>query len=304
MKELLEQILAESRQYVNEGKLADYIPELGRVNKDRIGIFVYGENGEEYCAGDWDKRFTIQSICKPILLLMAIKDHGIEEVKKYVGVESTGKPFNAIDYSEQSSLRENINPMVNIGAIATCSMVDGENYRHKITRLLEFTSKLTGNPEIDIDYSVFASEKITGDKNKALAYLLKSAGLVTGSVTELLDVYFAMCSMKVNCKDLAHMGYLLAHHGVDINGNRVISVEEARFVNAVLTICGMYDGSGEFATKVGIPSKSGVGGGIMSVVPGKMGIGLFSPALDKKGNSVAGVKMLEKLSAELDLSIF
>lgn len=304
MEKTLKTILDNCRKFTSEGNVADYIPELAKATREDIGIYVAME-GESYCAGDWEKRFTIQSICKPIFLMLAAMDNGIEYVKAHVGVEATGKPFNAIDYAEPLLLREHINPMVNIGAIAVCGMVKAANANERMERLLDFTRKITGNPSIEIDKAVFNSECETGNKNRALAYLLKNSCMIEGSVEELLEVYFAMCSVKINCKDLANMGLLLAHHGKGWkSGEQIIPEEDARFMNAILATSGMYDGSGEFATTVGIPAKSGVGGGIMANCPGRMGIGIYSPGLDKKGNSVAGIKMLEELSQELSLSIF
>lgn len=303
MRETLEQILEDCRPYTLKGNVASYIPELAKADKGEIGIFITTAEGD-YFAGDWDKHFTIQSIAKPIFLMLAAIDNGIDFVKAHVGVEATGKPFNAIDYAEPLLLKEHINPMVNIGAIAVCELVKAPDSTARFEKLLDFTKKITGNPHLEIDQEVYESEKKTGNKNRALAYLLKNSEMITGSVEELLEVYFAMCSVKVTCRDLANMGYLLANRGVDRRGERIIPREDTVFLNAVLTTSGMYDGSGEFATTVGIPAKSGVGGGIMADCPGRMGIGIYSPGLDKKGNSVAGVKMLEKLSRELQLSIF
>lgn len=303
MRETLEQILEDCRPYTLKGNVASYIPELAKADRGEIGIFITTAE-RDYFAGDWDKAFTIQSIAKPIFLMLAAIDNGIDFVKAHVGVEATGKPFNAIDYAEPLLLREHINPMVNIGAIAVCELVKAPDSTARFEKLLDFTKKITGNPHLEIDQEVYESEKKTGNKNRALAYLLKNSEMITGSVEELLEVYFAMCSVKVTCRDLANMGYLLANRGVDRRGERIIPREDTVFLNAVLTTSGMYDGSGEFATTVGIPAKSGVGGGIMADCPGRMGIGIYSPGLDKKGNSVAGVKMLEKLSRELQLSIF
>lgn len=303
MRETLEQILEDCRPYTLKGNVASYIPELAKADRGEIGIFITTAEGD-YFAGDWDKAFTIQSIAKPIFLMLAAIDNGIDFVKAHVGVEATGKPFNAIDYAEPLLLREHINPMVNIGAIAVCELVKAPDSTARFEKLLDFTKKITGNPHLEIDQEVYESEKKTGNKNRALAYLLKNSEMITGSVEELLEVYFAMCSVKVTCRDLANMGYLLANRGVDRRGERIIPREDTVFLNAVLATSGMYDGSGEFATTVGIPAKSGVGGGIMADCPGRMGIGIYSPGLDKKGNSVAGVKMLEKLSRELQLSIF
>ena len=304
MEEFLKETLEKCRIFTEEGSVADYIPELAKADKNEIGVYV-STNDKDYFAGDWNKQFTIQSIAKPIFLMLAAADNGIDFVKSHVGVEATGKPFNAIDYAEPLLLKEHINPMVNIGAIAVCELVQAKNNHERFKRLLDFTRTITRNPSLVVDYNVYHSEKITGNKNRALGYLLKNSDMIVGDVNELLEVYFAMCSVKVTCRDLANIGLLLANHGLDCKtGKQIISKEDAKFINAVLTTSGMYDGSGEFATRVGIPAKSGVGGGIMAVCPGKLGIGIYSPALDKKGNSVAGIKMLEIISKKWDLSIF
>lgn len=303
MNEVLDRILENCRRFTLEGNVASYIPELAKADREKIGIYVSTNAGDCF-AGDWDKKFTIQSIVKTIFLMLAAMDNGIDVVKAHVGVEATGKPFNAIDYADSQLLKEHINPMVNIGAIAVCGMVKARNNEERFNRLMDFTKKITANPNLEIDREVYRSERETGNKNRALAYLLKNNGMIYGSVDELLDVYFAMCSVKVDCRDLAHIALMLANHGKNREGEQIIPKEDAVFMNAVLTTSGMYDGSGEFATTVGIPAKSGVGGGIMADCPGRMGIGIYSPALDRKGNSVAGIKMLEALSREWELSIF
>ncbi len=303
MKQVLERVLENCRRFTLEGQVASYIPELAKADREKIGVYVATNDGD-YSAGDWEKTFTIQSIVKTIFLMLAAEDNGIEVVKSHVGVEATGKPFNAIDYGDSVILKEHINPMVNIGAIAVCGMVKARDNEERFRRLMDFTRMITENESLEIDREVYRSERETGNKNRALGYLLKNSGMIYGSVDELLDVYFAMCSVKVNCRDLANIALLLANHGKNRDGWQIIPKEDAVFMNAVLTTSGMYDGSGEFATTVGIPAKSGVGGGIMADCPGRMGIGIYSPALDRKGNSVAGVKMLEALSREWELSIF
>ncbi len=303
MEKVLNAVLEDCRRYTLEGQVASYIPELAKADNEKIGVYVATKEGE-FCAGDWDKNFTIQSIAKTIFLMLAAIDNGIDVVKSHVGVEATGKPFNAIDYGDSVILKEHINPMVNIGAIAVCGMVKAKDNEERFRRLMEFSKKITGNPDLEIDREVYRSERETGNKNRALGYLLKNSGMIYGSVDELLDVYFAMCSMKVNCRDLANIALMLANHGKNRQGEQIIPKDDARFLNAVLITSGMYDGSGEFATTVGIPAKSGVGGGIMADCPNRMGIGIYSPALDRKGNSVAGIKMLEALSKEWELSIF
>lgn len=268
MEELLERLLTECRPYTARGKAADYIPELAKADPSRLGIYVIGANGKENWAGDCRQPFTIQSVIKPILLLQALLDNGEELVRSRVGMEATGKPFDAINASEQSLDSGHINPMVNMGAIVICSLIRGESYEARFQRLLELTRKLTGCPDLGIDEAVYRSEKSHGSKNRALAYLLKSYGLLEDDVEEVLDCYFRACSIQVDCRALAHIGAVLSNRGRLPNSNeQIFPAHLARMVNAILTTCGMYDGSGDFAIRVGVPAKSGVGGGIMAVVP-------------------------------------
>ena len=305
MEVLLEQLLDECRPYTQQGEVATYIPELAKGNLNDFGIYVLRSDGHHFQAGDWKKTFTIQSVVKPILLLLALIDNGEAYVRSRVGVEATGKPFDAINVTEQSLLNEHINPMVNMGAIAMCGLIHGGTYEEKFHRLLELTRRLALNPEIQLNEAVYRSEKRTGNKNRALAFLLKTYGLLEDDVEEVLDFYFKACSISVTCKDLATIGYVLASHGkVPPSDERLFPSRYATYVNAILMTCGMYDGSGDFAVNVGVPAKSGVGGGIMAVVPTQMGIGIFSPGLDKKGNSLAGIQLLERLSNRMYLSIF
>ena len=305
MEELLERLLEECRAYTHSGRLAAYIPELANANMDDFGAYILNSDGRSACAGDYNKCFTIQSIVKPILLLLALIDNGEGLVRSQVGVEATGKPFDAINVSDQSLLSEHINPMVNMGAIAMCNLIKGADYNDKFDRLLSLTRELACNPNIELNQSVYRSEKLTGNKNRALAFMLKTYGMISDEVEDVLDLYFKACSISVSSKDLAHIGFALSNRGkVAGTYKRAFNHEYAHYVNAILMTCGMYDGSGDFAVRVGVPAKSGVGGGIMAVVPTRMGIGIYSPGLDEKGNSIAGIKLLEKLSKTLYLSIF
>lgn len=305
MEALLEELLEQCRPYTRQGKVATYIPELSKANLDDLGIYVLRSDGQHFHAGDWHKAFAIQSVIKPILLLLALMDNGEEYVRDRVGVEATGKPFDAINVSGQALLSDHINPMVNMGAIAICGLIHGASYEEKFQRLLKLTRKLAGNPDIQLDQDVYLSEKHTGYKNRALAFLLKTYGILEDDVEEVLDFYFKACSISVTSKDLAVIGAVLSSHGTLPNSEeRVFDRKYGNYVNAILMTCGMYDGSGAFAVNVGVPAKSGVGGGIMAVVPTRMGIGIFSPGLDEKGNSLAGIHLLERLSNRLYLSIF
>ena len=305
MEELLERLLEECLHFTTQGRVADYIPELAKANPDALGIYVIGSEGKHSWAGDCHQPFTIQSVVKPILLLQALLDNGVELVQSRVGVEATGKPFDAINAGDQSLDSGHINPMVNMGAIVMCTLIRGATYEERFQRLLELTRKLAGDESIGVDEAVYRSEKSHGSKNRALAYLLKSYGLLEDDVEEVLDCYFRACSIQVDCRALAHIGAVLSNRGrLPVSYQRIFPSALARYVNAILMTCGMYDGSGEFAMRVGVPAKSGVGGGIMAVVPTRMGIGIYSPALDSKGNSMAGIHLLERLSKELYLSIF
>jgi len=304
MEELLERLLAECRVYTEQGRVADYIPELAKSDPNDLGVYVIGSEGKHSWAGDCRKKFTLQSVVKPILLLQALLDNGVEAVQSRVGVEATGKPFDAINAGDQALDSGHINPMVNMGAIVMCTLIKGDSYQERFQRLLALTGQLAGE-ELQIDEAVYRSEKEHGSRNRALAYLLKSSGLLEGDVEEVLDCYFRACSIQVDCRALAHIGAVLSNRGrLPVSNQPVFPISLARYVNAILMTCGMYDGSGEFAIRVGVPAKSGVSGDIMAVVPTRMGIGIYSPALDHKGNSLAGIRLLERLSRELYLSIF
>ena len=304
MEELLEQLVETCRAYTAQGRVASYIPELAKSDPNALGVYVTGSEGKYSWAGDCRQKFTLQSIVKPILLLQALLDNGVEAVQSRVGVEATGKPFDAINAGDQALDSRNLNPMVNMGAIVMCTLIHGDSYEERFRRLLELTSRLAGE-ELGVNEAVYRSEKSHGSKNRALAYLLKSYGLLEGNVEEVLDCYFRACSIQVDCRSLSHIGAVLSNRGrLPMSNQKIFPAKFSRYVNAILMTCGMYDGSGEFAIRVGVPAKSGVSGGIMAVVPTRMGIGIYAPALDRKGNSLAGIQLLERLSRELYLSIF
>ncbi|MDF2674333.1 MAG: glutaminase [Clostridiales bacterium] len=305
MNELLKTIIKNNRHWTSEGKVATYIPGLSNANPDALGICVTNLNGDEYCAGDFDTKFTVQSISKVVTLLLAILDQGKDKVFSKVGMEPTADAFNSMLTLENRNSHRPINPMINAGAIVTVSMVAGGSCDEAFNRILEFTRKITGNPEININESVYLSEKETGNRNRALAYFMKSTGAIEGNVEEVLDVYFRQCSIEATCKDIARIGAMLANDGIlPWSGEEVVPKSVARIVKSIMATCGMYDASGKFAVHIGIPAKSGVGGGILASVPGKMGIGVLGPALDSIGNSIGGIKVLEELSRDMDLSIF
>ena len=305
MKKLLDNFLAKNKESVKEGKVATYIPELAKADSNDLGICVVTLNDEVYKSGLADKKFTIQSISKVISLMLAILDNGRDYVFEKVGVEPTGDSFNSIVNLEIRNKDKPYNPMVNSGAIVTTSLIEGETKEEKFERLLEFTKRVTGNENITVNEEVYKSECETGNRNRALAYFLKSSGFLDGDVDETLDIYFRQCSIEVTTEDLAKFGAMLANDGVlPWSGERIISRDICRIIKTIMVTCGMYDDSGKFAVHIGIPAKSGVGGGIMASVPRRMGIGVYGPALDEKGNSVGGKNILRDLSEEMDLSIF
>lgn len=305
MEEILTLAVDLGKEAAKKGYPATYIPELAKSDGSEVGVCVVGLDGEIQGQGDYLKPFTLQSITKVITLLLALEDLGEEEVFKHVHMEPTGDPFNSIMSFEMKNPEKPFNPMINAGAMIVTTLIKGDTAQEKLQRILDFTSKLTGNPQTTLHMEVYLSEKETGNRNRSLAYFMKSTGMMKGDVEETLDLYFLQCSILGTAKDVATIGAVLASNGIQpYTKERVISKGNARIAKTIMTTCGMYDASGEFAVTCGIPAKSGVGGGILSAVPHKFGIGTYGPSLDLKGNSLAGTTILEFLSRTLDLSIF
>lgn len=289
-------------QPLREGKVASYIPELAKVDPDLFAIALVTVDGQIYEIGDVEHIFTIQSISKVFMHGLALEDHGREYLLTRVGVEPTGDAFNAIVLDEQS--KRPYNPMVNAGAIATTSLIKGDSPSDRLNRMREMFRLYIGH-DVNIDMSVFTSERTTGNRNRAMAYLMLNFGMIDDRVEENLDLYFQQCSVMVTCRDLAVMAATLANNGINpLTGERAIAADYLKDILSVMYTCGMYNFAGEWAYKVGLPAKSGVCGGIIAVVPNKMGIGVFSPPLDLRGNSVRGVKVCEDLSQALQLHLF
>lgn len=296
------QALHQNYQPLKDGKVADYIPELAKMNPDWFGIAIATVDGQIFAVGDADQLFTIQSISKVFLQGLALEDHGREYFLTRVGVEPTGDAFNAIILDEQS--KRPYNPMVNAGAIATTSLIKGTNATDRLNRMLEMFRLYMGR-DVFVDISTFTSERMTGDRNRAMAYLMRNFGMINGSIEEALDLYFQQCSIMVTCRDLAVMAATLANRGVNpMTHDRAVAAGYIRDILSVMYSCGMYNFAGEWANRVGLPAKSGVSGGIIMVVPNQAGIAVFSPLLDSRSNSVRGVKVCEALSARFGLHLF
>ena len=289
------------RTIIPFGNVATYIPELGKANKSALGITLLTKDGRCYEMGDTETRFTIQSISKVISLIKALELLGKDVVFERVGMEPSGEAFNSLVELDLNSNRP-YNPMINSGAITISSMLlDHIDF----DSLLEYTRKVCKDPEIDLNEDVYRSETANMSRNKSIAYLLESKDIISNDVDRSLELYTKMCSLNVNTKSLANLGILLANDGMDTGtGEKVIRKDVVETVKTIMLTCGMYDGSGEFAVRVGMPSKSGVGGGVMSLADDKVGIGIYGPSLDEKGNCIAGRPILEYLSEKLELHIF
>lgn len=304
MQELLNKLVKKNMVLTKDGRVADYIPELDKAKKDALGVCILDNEGNRYTAGDCEIKFTVQSISKLVTLMLAILDNGEEFVFSKVGMEPSGDPFNSIRKLETSSKKKPYNPMINAGAIAVAAMIKGKDAREKFQRVLDFFKKITEDETLDVNYKIYCGESETGNKNRAMGYFLKNDGIIEGNVEDALEVYFKQCSIEVTAYTLAKLGLFLANNGCTSTGEQILTPRISTIIKTLMITCGTYDMSGEVAVRVGIPCKSGVGGGIVAVSPGKLGIGVYGPSLDAKGNSIGGIHLLEDLSRELKLSIF
>ncbi|BDM65287.1 glutaminase [Shewanella sp. NFH-SH190041] len=300
--ELLEQLVEEARPLLGQGKVADYIPALAKVNANKLGIAVTTPDGVTIGAGDYLEPFSIQSISKVFSLTLALTLYEEDEIWQRVGKEPSGHSFNSL---VQVELERGIprNPFINAGALVISDLLQGRLSAPK-HRMLELVRNLSGNQNIAYDKVVARSEFEHSARNAAIAYLMKSFGNFDNDVDTVLRSYFHYCAIRMSCADLSRAMMYLANKGQSLAGKQLISPVQARQLNALLATSGLYDGAGEFAYRVGMPGKSGVGGGIIAVIPGDMSVCVWSPALDIQGNSVAGTAILESLSQNLGRSIF
>src|SRR5262245_46401564 len=280
------------------GAVADYIPELSKADPDDFGISIATTDGYIYEVGDSGIPFTIQSISKAFVFALALETLGAERVEGLIGVEPSGDVFNSIRLRADN---RPFNPMVNAGAITCSGLIYDAEGKDAFGRILETLGRFAGR-KLGVDEAVFASERATGDRNRAIAYLLRNHGVIKGDVDTVLDVYFGQCSVLVTARDIAVMAATLANRGRNpLSGEQVISPYAVARTLSVMTSSGMYNYAGEWIYKVGIPAKSGVGGGIVAALPSQIGLGTFSPLLDDHFNSVRGLKVCEALSARFDL---
>lgn len=287
---------------LRSGAVASYIPELARVDPERFGIALATTDGHLYEIGDTRVPFTIQSISKPFVYGLALETHGLDAVFAKVGCEPSGEAFNQL--SVEDGTGRPFNPMINAGAIACSALVPGAGFRARVDRVLDMFERYTGR-RMAIDQATFESERATGDRNREIAAALFEKGIIESRLEESLDVYFAQCSVSVTCSDLAWIAATLAASGRHPKtGEQALPEDLVEKVLSVMGSCGMYDFSGSWIFRIGMPAKSGVGGGVIAVLPGQLGIGVFSPRLDAKGNSVRGIAVCEEISRELHLHLF
>lgn len=299
---ILRELYEEFREKENSGNLANYIPELTKVDPRNFGIVLTTVDGHQYAFGDTDVEFTIQSVSKPFVYGMAIQEHGVQKVLEKISVEPSGDAFNSISLYPESG--RPYNPMINAGAIAATSLVWQVYKDQTFDKILETFSTYAGS-QLEIDESVYNSENETGHRNRAIAHLLRNFDILQEEVDPPLDIYFKQCSIKVTCRQLSVMGATLASNGVNpFTGKRALKPKHIPNVLSVMASCGMYDYSGEWIYNVGLPAKSGVGGGVMAVLPGQLSIAVYSPLLDGKGNSVLGVSICERIAALFSLHLY
>ncbi|WP_042352914.1 glutaminase [Bacillus massiliigorillae] len=303
------------KSYTELGQCAAYIPALKRADPSQLGICMMGADGSMIKSGDCEVPFTLQSISKVISFIDACMEHGIPYVLERVDVEPTGDAFNSIIRLEMHKPGRPFNPMINAGAITVSALLGGKSPQEKVDTLCAFIEKMIGKRPV-VNEEVFESEWHTAHRNRALAHYLKETGFLECSVEEALEVYLRQCSIEVNAEDIAMIGLILALDGYHpIKKEQIFSKEIARITKALMVTCGMYNASGKFAAFVGVPAKSGVSGGIVAAIPPSVksedtpfpngcGIGIYGPAIDEFGNSVAGVKLLEHVAKTWDFTIF
>lgn len=285
----------------DRGDVASYIPELATADSGAFGLALVGVAGSRYEAGDSEVPFTIQSVSKPFVYALALADAGTEAVLARVGVEPSGEGFNAISLEPGTGRPDN--PLINAGAILTTSLVAGTGPEERFARILDLLSRCAGR-QLTVDTAVYRSERVTGDRNRALAHLMRAAGSLTVPAEDAVDIYFRQCSVLVTAADLAVMAATLANGGVNpLTDDQVMDRLVAERVLTVMATCGMYDYSGEWLFRVGLPAKSGVAGGLVAVSPSQFGIGLFSPPLDERGNSVRAVEASRAISERFSLHL-
>lgn len=304
MKEILENLIRNCRPYTRMGNVASYIPELAKAPGEVLAAACTDLEGKITQAGDVSFPFTMQSVSKLLSLGLALQTVGFDKVLSVVDFNPTADPFDSIMRLEMGQLHKPLNPMINAGAIAIVSILPFDSAEERAEAVLALARELCANEDLEIDRDVYLSEKNTGDRNRALAYFMKSTHCLSGDIENHLDAYFRQCSISVHTRDLSVMAATLAGNGRNpVTGHKILDKKVCQALRAVMITCGMYDGSGDFALKVGLPAKSGVSGAILAVIPDRLGLAVCGPSLDQRGNSVAGIEILRQLSIQHEMRI-
>ena len=306
IRDVLQRAYEYGIQYVDKGVVANYIPELAKEDKTKAGAALIDKNGSLYDVGTSQHKFSIQSIVKIIIYLCVLEHYDFDYIQKFIGVKPSAKPFNSIIALELSEKNIPVNPFINAGAIVGTSLLYEKYGNNTFEMILNRTRDIIGNDKIDYSRSVFNSESSSACANRALTYMLLNGKIIPSNVNvdDLLNVYFKSCSILADVRDLAQLGFILSRDGKDGENKQRLSGEHARILRTLMVTCGTYDYSGEFAIKIGLPAKSGVGGGIVTASKAGYGIGVYCPGLDSHGNSYVGTRILEFLSRELNLNIY
>lgn len=306
MKDILQKAYDYGIAYAGKGVLANYIPELEKENPNIAAAVIIDKDGQQYEVGEPHHKFTIQSVVKVIIYLCVLEHYDLDYIENFIGVKPSSKPYNSILDLELSNKNIPVNPFINAGAIVATWLLHEKYGNNTFEMILNRTRELVGNEKMDYSRSIFESESSCAFANRALTYMLLNDKIIAPNVNveDLLNAYFKSCSILTDTADLANLSFVLSQDGVGIDGKQRMKPEHAKILRTVMATCGMYDYSGEFALRVGIPSKSGVGGGIVTATRGGFGLAVYCPGLDSHGNSYVGIRMLESISRDLGLSIY
>ncbi|TSB45274.1 glutaminase A [Alkalicoccobacillus porphyridii] len=299
----LEKIIEEEKEVARSGEIPDYIEAVDNDDHGAVSVALTSIDGTTVRAGDYEGRFSLQSIAKLFPLALALMDHGSEEVFKYTGKAPTGNVYHSLIQMEMQEKEKPLNPMVNSGAIVMCGLMKGTSADEKFERILTLARELTGNKELTYNEKVYQAEN--QDLNRSLFYYNRHNGYIEGEFEDVMPVYWKMTSIEVTIEELSNMAAVIANYGTCVqSGKELLPPDVVTTLKSFMVTCGMYDESGAFAVEVGIPAKSGVSGSIIAAIPGKLGIGVMGPDLNKYSNSIAGIRMLKKISDKWQLSIF
>jgi glutaminase len=302
MQAHLEELVEQARKRARSGQVANYIPALAEADPNWVAVCVAPCQGSALAAGNSEQPFTLQSVSKVFALLYALEACGFDAVFRHIGYEPSGHPFYSLVQLEYEGGRPR-NPLINAGAIAISAQLPGKSVEDKIGGFLKFLAGICGQKPV-IDWSIYNSESQTGYRNRALANFMRNFGIISGDPEVAIETYFQQCSTLVTVTQLAELGLILACRGRHPRTGFMVSPENVRIVNALMSSCGLYDEAGLFAVRVGVPGKSGVSGGLLAIAPGRYALASFGPALNSKGNSIAGLYIFEQLSATLGLSLY